>query len=203
MIKVGPARARRDGRALRRRPRSPRHRWCPGPRPLPESAPGSPAGSVPPGSRRRSACAARPVRLNSAISRMVSTDSCLAGSMKLQVLTTMASASSGLGCQLVAARHQQAHHDLGIDEVLGTTQADESDFQGLFPGGERAYISGYHAGKSRSCWARGIECRLPPHRFVRSAGSLGFRGVVARIVIVWITRKSSTVARSRRRPERR
>ena len=40
---------------------------------------------------------AMPVFLCSAISRMVSTDSCLAGSMKLQVLTTMTSASSGRG----------------------------------------------------------------------------------------------------------
>src|ERR1700730_6052080 len=40
---------------------------------------------------------ARPVFLYSAISRMVSMDSCLAGSMKLQVFTTMTSASDGCG----------------------------------------------------------------------------------------------------------
>src|ERR1700680_610350 len=40
---------------------------------------------------------ARPVFLYSAISRMVSMDSCLAGSMKLQVFTTMTSASEGCG----------------------------------------------------------------------------------------------------------
>src|SRR5579863_6040201 len=40
---------------------------------------------------------ARPVFLYSAISRMVSTDSCLAGSIKLHVLTTMTSASEGCG----------------------------------------------------------------------------------------------------------
>src|SRR5580700_8032348 len=40
---------------------------------------------------------ARPVFLYSAISRIVSTDSCLAGSMKLHVFTTITSASDGCG----------------------------------------------------------------------------------------------------------
>src|SRR6185503_7897422 len=40
---------------------------------------------------------ARPVFLYSAISRMVSMDSCFAGSMKLHVFTTMTSASEGCG----------------------------------------------------------------------------------------------------------
>src|SRR5258706_4545526 len=40
---------------------------------------------------------ARPVFLYSAISRMVSMDSCLAGSMKLHVFTTITSASEGCG----------------------------------------------------------------------------------------------------------
>src|SRR6202142_3775614 len=40
---------------------------------------------------------ALPVFLNSAISRIVSIDSCLAGSIKLQVFTTMTSASEGCG----------------------------------------------------------------------------------------------------------
>jgi len=39
---------------------------------------------------------ARPVFLCAAISRIVSTDSCLAGSMKLQVFTTITSASAGV-----------------------------------------------------------------------------------------------------------
>src|SRR5580704_7941042 len=40
---------------------------------------------------------ARPVFLYSAISRIVSTDSCFAGSIKLHVLTTITSASEGCG----------------------------------------------------------------------------------------------------------
>ncbi len=36
---------------------------------------------------------------------------------------------AGMRRQLVAAGHQLAHHDFAIDEVFGTTQADETDFQ--------------------------------------------------------------------------
>jgi hypothetical protein len=56
---------------------------------------------------------------------MVSIDSRLAGSMKLHEHFGLA----GMGRQLVAPGHQLAHHDFAIDEVLGTTQADETDFQ--------------------------------------------------------------------------
>src|ERR1700690_2601415 len=47
---------------------------------------------------------AEPVVLCRAISRMVSTDSCLAVSMKLQVLTTRISASSGCAVSRAPAR---------------------------------------------------------------------------------------------------
>jgi hypothetical protein len=63
---------------------------------------------------------AEPEVLWRAISRMVSTDSCLAVSMKLQVLTTRMSASSTIGGKARAGAIEQAHHDLGIDEVFGT-----------------------------------------------------------------------------------
>ncbi len=73
--------------------------------------------------------AARPVFLYSAISRMVSTDSCFAGSMKLHVLTTMTSASE-VRRKLVAGRGELTHHDLAINEVLRAAETDKSNFQG-------------------------------------------------------------------------
>ena len=59
---------------------------------------------------------------------MVSTDSCFAVSMNEQVFTTMMSASSARGVICGATLRQQAHHDLAVDQVLGTAQADKSDF---------------------------------------------------------------------------
>jgi len=63
--------------------------------------------------------AARPEVLWRAISRMVSTDSCLAVSMKLQVLTTRILGIFGVVGEARAGAVEQAHHDLGVDEVLG------------------------------------------------------------------------------------
>ena len=74
---------------------------------------------------------ARPNFLYSAISRMDCTDSCCAGAMKLQVLTTSTSASSGARREFVARARENAHHHLAIDEVLRASQADESDFRHL------------------------------------------------------------------------
>ena len=39
--------------------------------------------------------------------------------MKQQVLTTRISASSGRGGEARAGAVEQAHHDLGVDEVFG------------------------------------------------------------------------------------
>ncbi len=35
----------------------------------------------------------------------------------------------GLGSEFRAGTRQQSHHDLAVDEVLGTAQADESDLR--------------------------------------------------------------------------
>ena len=64
---------------------------------------------------------------------MVSTDSCLALSMNEQVLTTMTSASSARWVSSSSALREHAHHDLAVDEVLGTAEADEANL-GRFRG---------------------------------------------------------------------
>ena len=69
---------------------------------------------------------------------MTPSDSCRAGSMKPQVLTTTTSAPSASGDEGVAVLGQLAEHALGIDEVLRTAEADEGE--GRF--------------------GHGIECRL-------------------------------------------
>ena len=65
---------------------------------------GSRRDSAPPGIRRRSASSPAPSVLWRAISRIVSTDSCLAVSIKLQVFTTRISASSGRAVSRAPAR---------------------------------------------------------------------------------------------------
>ena len=56
---------------------------------------------------------------------MTASDSCRAGSMKPQVLTTTTSAPSASGVEGVAVLGELAEHALGIDEVLRTAEADE------------------------------------------------------------------------------
>ena len=58
---------------------------------------------------------------------MVSIDSCLADSMKPQVLTTITSAAPGSLDQLVAGLVADAEHDLGVDAVLRTSERNEVD----------------------------------------------------------------------------
>ena len=59
--------------------------------------------------------------------------------MKLHVLTTMTSAVAGVRRQFVPIGDELTHHDLRIDEVLGTTETDKSDFQdSMFQAGGRA-----------------------------------------------------------------
>ena len=93
VIEIRLERVRRPASRPRTARRSFPARWCRAPRPLPECPCGCRRDSAPPGIRRRSAAARGPDFLYSAISRIVSTDSCLAGSMKLQVFTTRTSAS--------------------------------------------------------------------------------------------------------------
>ena len=82
---------------------------------------------------------------------MVSIDSFLAGSMKLQVLTTRTSASIGMRRQLVAASGELAHHDFTVDEIFGTAETYKTDFQKDSFGGNGLQVpvrnlrlSGYH-----------------------------------------------------------
>ena len=60
--------------------------------------------------------------------------------MKLQVLTTMTSASSGRWRQLMPALHELAHHDLAVDKILGAAETDESNFQGRNPNSQEVAL---------------------------------------------------------------
>ena len=55
-------------------------------------------------------------------------DSCLAGSIKLQVLTMMTSASSARGVSSKPCARQNAQHHFAVHKVLGTAQTDHSNF---------------------------------------------------------------------------
>ena len=62
---------------------------------------------------------------------MASTDSCLARSMKAQVLTTITSASLRVGHELVARALELAEHHLAVHQVLRAAEAHHAD--GLRP----------------------------------------------------------------------
>ena len=46
--------------------------------------------------------------------------------MKEQVLTTITSASRGVGSEFGTGLRQHAHHHLGVDEVLRAAEADKA-----------------------------------------------------------------------------
>src|SRR5437899_9733583 len=79
---------------------------------------------------------ARPDFLYSAISRIVSTDSCLAGSMKLQVLTTRTSAS--LGCWVSSWPRATSWPIITSvsTRFLGQPRLTKPTFKVVDPGGE-------------------------------------------------------------------
>ena len=62
---------------------------------------------------------AEPEVLWRAISRMVSTDSCLAVSMKRAGVDDEDFGLVDVGGEARAGAVEQAHHDLGVDEVFG------------------------------------------------------------------------------------
>ena len=70
---------------------------------------------------------ARPSVLCCAISRMVLIDSCLAESMNAHVFTTSTSASAGLARDLVPGTFGKPQHHLGVDEVLGAAEGNQTN----------------------------------------------------------------------------
>ena len=71
-----------------------------------------------------------PVFLCSAISRMVSIDSCFALSMKAQVLTIEHVGVGRVTGQLVPLLLGEPEHHLGVDEVLRAAEGHHSNFHG-------------------------------------------------------------------------
>ncbi len=62
---------------------------------------------------------------------MVSTDSFLAGIDEAAGVDDQHVGLVGMRRQLVALGRKLAHHDFAIDEVLGATQTDKTDFQSV------------------------------------------------------------------------
>ena len=115
------------------------------------------------------------------ISSIVLTDSCFAESMKLQVLTTMISASLGLCRQLRTVVVQQPHHHLGVPPdfsdnparrtpTLGRMGAIGSDAGGALSSSEGITI---HSTKpsARALLRRSVPAHLCAYGAVRPDGS--------------------------------
>ena len=85
---------------------------------------------------------------------MVLMDSCLAGSMKAQVLTTMTSASSGRGVSSYPWLRQDSQHHLAVHKILGTAQTYHSDFFGHKVYVSRLYLECVVTRNSTQKWVR-------------------------------------------------
>ena len=72
-----------------------------------------------------------PVFLCSAISRMVSIDSCFALSMNAQVLTMSTSASAASRVSWCPCFLGEPQHHLGVDEVLGAAERNHSNLHSM------------------------------------------------------------------------
>ena len=97
------------------------------------------------------------------ISWIVSCDSRLASPMNPHVLITTKSAPSGSAHHAVAVQLQQSGHALAVDQVLGTSEADQGiGAAGDFPLGHGMVVSESWFAVSDGQWRQSVGCQTNP-----------------------------------------